>query len=329
MSAVHPPSRPIVVADIGATHARFGLLDGNDVDAIAIYPTAAAQCGDELLERYLAEVGIARPGGVCLAVAGPVHEGVGALTNSTIGFAQAELEARFGAPVRVLNDFAAVAAAIPFLATDALVPLARPGGACPEPAQARTKAVIGPGSGLGMAAVLPHAGRWLVLPTEGGHCDLPATDALEAEIVTLLRAGGEHVPLEACLSGPGLLTLYRAVCSIWGCDPEHATPEAVTERAADGDPVCHQTVEVFWGMLGNAAGNLALMMGADGGVLVAGGIVPALVDQLDPVLFRRRFEQRGVLTQLAQRIPTAVVVEPTIGLRGAGWAFAGDVEFIG
>lgn len=320
---------PVVVADVGATNARFGVAGSAGIEAAKVYATAEASTGDALVERYLAEVRVDRPGAIVVALAGPVGAGRGELTNSPVGFTEAGLRARFRAPALLLNDFAAVAAAVPFLEKSQLFDLAGARAAPFDPGRRAVKALLGPGTGLGMAAVLPVGERWLVLPSEGGHCDLPATDALEAEVLGILLKGGGQVPWEACLSGPGLLNLYRIVCRIWGCAPVHEHPERVVTEAAGSDPVCHQTVEMFLGMLGNAAGNLAVMTCARGGVLIGGGIVPKLLDQLDPALFRRRFEQRGVLTAFAEGVPTVLITDSQIGLVGAWRALRGDVGFVG
>lgn len=318
-----------MVADVGATNARFATVGSEGVGAGAVFSTADATTGTALVERFLDEVGLQRPAAIAIALAGPVAAGEGTLTNSTIGFSEAELRDRFRTRVLLLNDFAAVAAAVPFLDEAQRVELAGARTEPLDPARAAVKAVLGPGTGLGMAAVLPVEGRWLVMPSEGGHCDLPATDGLEAEVLGVLLGELGQVPWEACVSGPGLVNLYRAVCSIWGCAARHDAPEQIAAEARDGDPVCHQTVEMFLGMLGNAAGNLAIMTCARGGVLIGGGIVPKLLDQLDPVRFRRRFEQRGALSSFAETVPTALIVDPQVGLRGAWQALRGDVGFVG
>lgn len=336
----------LLVADIGATNARFGIADEQgSIHAAHVYPTGDPAGGpvdkgveaESLVEQFLADSGAVGLTGMCLGLAGPVDGGLGRLTNAGIRFSAAALEARFQLTTRLVNDFVAVAAAVPFLDDSQLAPVAAAGVARIEPSARTVKAVLGPGTGLGMATVLPSAvpnavpnaeGGWLVLPSEGGHCDLPATDRLEAEILAVLRSGRDQVPWEACLSGPGLVNLYRAVCTVWGCAAVARTPEQVTQQAREAEPVCHQTLEIFWGMLGCAAGNLALMSGARGGVLIAGGVVPQVLDHLDAGHFRRRFEERGALSEFAARLPTEVIVDPLIGLKGAARLFRGEVGSI-
>jgi glucokinase len=320
---------PLVVADIGATNARFALGSPEGVASQRVYSSRDLGSGLELVARYLADVDIVPPAAFCIALAGPVQGRSASLTNTEIGFSETELEARFGGPARLINDFAAVASAVPGLQASGLIDISRDPDPVPlDPRGPGVKAVIGPGSGLGMALLLPDAQGWLVMPSQGGHCDLAATDALEAEVLAILRLHREQVPWEACLSGPGLVGLYQAVCSVWGCQPNHDRPALISAGALSGDPVCHQTLEMFWGMLGCAAGNLAVMGCARGGVLIGGGIVPKLLDQLDPRHFRRRFEQRGALKSFARSVPTAVIVDPDAGLKGAARAFLEAVRFI-
>ena len=319
----------LVVADIGATNARFALAHPEGIASQRVYSSRESGSGLELVARYLAEVEVAPPVALCVALAGPVKGGSASLTNTEIGFSVAELEARFGGPARLINDFAAIASAVPGLATSGLVGIGHNTDAVPlDPGGPGVKALIGPGTGLGMSMLLPDDGRWLVMPSQGGHCDLAATDPLESEVLAILRLEGDQVPWEACLSGPGVVRLYQAVCRVWGAQPDHTSPEQVSAGAAAGDPVCHQTLEMFWGMLGCAAGNLALMSCARGGVLIGGGIVPKLLDQLRPAHFRRRFEERGALQDFVRDIPTAVIVDPDVGLKGAARAFLGAVRFI-
>lgn len=329
MSAEQILEGALVVADIGATNARFALAGPKGVTSQRVYSSQQVEGGLELVARYLADVDVARPAALCIALAGPVQGRRASLTHTEIGFSETELQARFEAPARVINDFAAVASAVPVLEESGLADISREADPVPlDPRGPGVKAIIGPGTGLGMALLLPDPEGWLVMPSQGGHCDLAATDALEAEVLAILRLERAQVPWEACLSGPGLVALYQAVCGVWGCQPDFSTPEDISAGAVSGDPVCHQTLEMFWGMLGCAAGNLAVMGCARGGVLIGGGIVPKLLDQLDPGHFRRRFQQRGALQGFARDVPTAVIIDPDAGLKGAARAFLGAVRFI-
>ncbi len=165
-------------------------------------------------------------------------------------------------------------------------------------------------------------GGWRVLPSEGGHGNLAATDPLELEILGLLQNAHAFVGWETVLCGPGLVNLYQAVCAVWGAPATARSASEITAAAIDvADPVCHQTLEIFCNFLGSAAGNLALTVCATGGVYLAGGILPRIGDLLAGSQFRRRFEARGPLSGYVQSIPTWLVVEPDLGLLGAAAAY--------
>lgn len=299
-----------LVADIGATHARFALAgaDGVPADPLVL-STAAWSSAGALLGAALERLGAA-PQAACLAIAGPVRDGRGAITNGTLTFDAAALTAATGMRVTLVNDFQALAMALPHLR--ALRPL---GGPLPGPGP---KAVLGPGSGLGMGVLVPVGDGWQVLASEGGHADLAPGSPLELELLGVLQAAYGHVCWETVLCGPGLVRLYRAVCAVWGSAPADLAPADVTRLGVDADdPVCHQTLEVFCSLLGSAAGNLAITVCAHGGVYLGGGILPQLADFVAASPLRRRFEERGAMTALAREIPLLLIVDPAAGLTGA------------
>jgi glucokinase len=304
----------VVVADIGGTHARFALADRALVlSGMRVYATADFASADDLVGAFLRESG-APVSALCLAVAGVVRDGHARLTNRTLVFDAEALGRRF-ASCRLVNDFVAASLGVPHVAESELVTI---GAAAPG---VGTKAVIGPGTGLGMGILVPGASGYRALPSEGGHGDLASTDPLEHEVYQLLAAEVGFVSWESVLSGPGLLNLYRAVCRLWEAAPRWTAPEEITREALEAaDPVCHQTLEIFCNLLGSAAGNLALTVCADGGVYLCGGIVPHIVDALSASRFRRRFESRGPMSEYARGIATVVVRSRHLGLIGAAAA---------
>lgn len=300
-----------LVADIGATNARFCWAGsaGLAADPVRLH-SADFDSGDALLAEALARLPAGIPGGAALAIAGPVADGAGRITNGKLSFDAAALSTRLDCPATVVNDFYAVARALPDLQR-----LVQIGGRAPQPG---VKAVLGPGSGLGMAALLPVAAGWQVLASEGGHADLAPGSPLEMEILATLQRAHHHVSWETVLSGPGLIRLYDAVCRVWGAEPEPLTAEQITSRGAVAEePVCHQTLEVFFALLGAAAGNLALTVYARGGVYLAGGIVPALERFAAGSPLRRRFDERGAMSELISTIPLYLIMDPAPGLTGA------------
>jgi glucokinase len=311
----------VVVADIGGTHARFALAQDGALSEVRVYAAVELTSDVAAVARYLDDVKPDAAGAV-IAVAGPVIDGVGRLTNLPLEFSAREIARRTRlARVLVINDFAAVSAAVPFLAAGDLRGLG-----APRPRDA-TKAVLGPGTGLGMGALLALDTVWRVLPSEGGHGDLPAADPLEAALVQALRArlSGAPVTWETVLSGPGLVNLYRAMCDVRGCAATFDSARDVSAAgAAATDPVCRETLEVFCRVLGSAAAHLALTFCAEGGVYLAGGIVPQLADFLATSEFRRRFDDRGGMRDYVSDIATIAILEPMVGLTGAARAFAGE-----
>lgn len=309
---------PTLVADIGATNARFALARGLELPGeAAVLRTADWASAEALVRAALAELDGA-PSSACLAIAGPVRGGHGAITNGVLAFDAAELTSRLGFPVTLVNDFHALAAALPHLRD--LRPLGGSAGG------SGVRAVLGPGSGLGMGILIPRDGGWQVLASEGGHADMAPASPLELELLGLLQSELGHVCWESVLSGPGLVRLYRAVCLLWGAKPQDLDPAAVTRLGIDAaDPVCHQTLEVFCGLLGSAAGNLAITVCAHGGVYLGGGILPRMADFVAGSPLRRRFEERGAMTAMAREIPLYLILDPHPGLTGAA-ALAGSID---
>jgi glucokinase len=300
---------PRLIADIGATNARFASVtaDGWQVETLATaeYVDAAA-----LLTAALTILTVDVVKGCCLAIAGPVLDGEASITNGQLHFSATELALQLDCQVLLVNDFHAQAMALPHLTS-----LQQLGGLAQ---QTGTRVVLGPGSGLGVGILLSLDGRWQVLPSEAGHADLAPGSMLEIEVLSLLHQQFDQVCWETVLSGPGLINLYGAVSAIWGSKPESMTAEQISEQGREAaDPVCHQTLEMFLGWLGSAAGNLALTLCARGGVYIAGGIVPKLGDMIADSPLRRRFDERAVLGDYVKDIPLYVVTEDHPGLRGA------------
>lgn len=313
-----PPSRATpyaLVADIGGTNARFGLMNGAGLHHSRIYPTAAFPSLDAAAAAFLDECGDAcpvRPRQGAFCVAGPVTGDAVALTNMPWRFSIDGVRRGLGLDrLLVLNDFTAAALSVPRLGPGDVFQV---GGGDPVPGAA--VAVLGPGSGLGVSGLIPGPTGWIPLASEGGHATLPAADERESAVLALIRAekGSEsgHVSAERALSGPGLINLYTALCRLDGQTPAKDTPTAVTAAAADGsDPLCVEAVRMFCSLLGTVAGNLALILGARGGVYIAGGIVPRLGQEtLRHSPFRARFEAKGRMSAYLAPIPVSVITHP-------------------
>jgi glucokinase len=300
-----------LLADIGATNARFAMATPGGIgrDFVRLR-TADYERSVDLLAAATAALQAPPLTGACLAVAGPAAAGRIRMTNISLLFDAAEAGARLGCPVTLVNDFAALARGLPRLES-----LRQIGGQAPAH---DVKAVLGPGTGLGMGGLLPLNGGWKVLGSEGGHADLAPGSPLEVEILALLQATHGHVSWETVLCGAGLVRLYEAVCALWGCEPEPLGAEQISARGVTAeDPVCHQTLEIFCALLGAAAGNLALTLCARGGVYLGGGILPRLVDFVEQSPLRRRFDERGQMSGMVRAIPLYVILDEEPALVGA------------
>jgi len=318
------PTREIhVIADIGGTNARFALIDaaGRTGEAriykCADYPDPVAAA-----EAFLSETTPAsRPRRGAFAVASPLTGNQVTMTNHPWSFSIDDVRRRLGLyALRVINDFAAIALAIPHLGEDDRY---RVGG--DEPVRDAPIAVLGPGTGLGVSPLVPTAEGWMPLATEGGHVTMAAFDEREAAVLAHLRRTHDHVSAERVISGPGLVNLYHSLCALEGlrADPA-ATPDEVSRLAADGTcPVAAEALEMFCAMLGTVASDLALSLGALGGVYIAGGIVPKLGPAFAASGFRRRFEDKGRFAAYLAAIPVFVITHPLPAFVGLG-AVAGE-----
>ncbi|MGQ9370720.1 glucokinase [Azospirillum sp. ST 5-10] len=314
----------ILVADIGGTNARFGLMDGNTVRhsrvlSCADHPSPAA-AAEAYLDAVGAASGAARPRSAAFCIAGPVTGDRVALTNLPWAFSVAAVRAGLGLErLEVINDFTAVALSVRRLGpADRL----QVGEGAPE--AGAVVGVLGPGSGLGVSGLVPAAGgAWTALSGEGGHVTMAPVGDREGAVLAQLRKRFDHVSAERVLSGPGIVNLYEALSLLDGREPPPLTPAEVTAAALDGSNAhCVEAVEMFCAMLGTVAGNLALTLGARGGVFIAGGIVPRLGSFFVHSRFRKRFAAKGRMHDFLEPIPTYVVTHPLPAFLGLAEALA-------
>ena len=302
---------PYLLADIGATNARFRIIGELECPRNLVLRTLEYSSSKELLLTVKDKLQIENLSGAMLSVAGPVNldEGSVVLTNSGHSFLAAELKETLGCQVWFENDFVALAHGV-----DCFVDLLQLGG---DARHEKVSAVLGPGSGLGMATILREENYLRVLASEGGHADFAPGSHLESEIWSVLAMDLKYVSWESVLSGSGLVQLYEAMCRIWGFKSLNYEAQDITRLGASlGDPICHQTLETFYGILGSVAGNFALTVGALGGVYLAGSIVPATCDFAIKSPLRRRFEEKEALGQLLSTVPIFIIKDLSPGLIG-------------
>ena len=316
----------ILAGDIGATNARFGCFEGGEQVGSVELATSDCASADDLLANAVAALPQRRAAGgaqgafdaCCLAVAGPVFAKDGdetaRLTNAGLAFSRRGVAAAVRARKALLvNDMVAIGTAVDQLPGNRFEALRE----VPR-RTSRVKGVLAAGTGLGVGVVVD--GR--CLPSEGGHARVAPVGAFERELVAFteseLAAEGGVVTWEHYLSGTGVATLHRAVCSVWGAPPPTLAAREVVRRGLDGDdPVCETTVRTWTGLFATAAAGLAVMALTFGGVYLAGSVAAALAPALREEHFRRRFGEGAGAAELLADIPLFLSEDARIGVEGA------------
>lgn len=304
-----------LIADIGATNTRCALLDdkGREV-AGEVFENSDFTGLAGVLAVYLDHRRTSdRPTRAALAVAAPIAGDDVQMINIGWRFSQSELKAELRLKrLTVVNDFAAVAWALPHLTPKDLQQI---GGGKSVPRT--TMAALGPGSGLGVSALVPANDAWAVMTGEGGHVAMAAASREEQDAIAILRERFDgHCSAERVLSGPGLVNLYVTLAELAGRGKPTVTPEDVTNLARQGEPLARKTLGMFFALLGTVAADLAVTTGARGGVYIGGGIVPRLAAELEKSGFRARFEAKGRYREYIAAIPTYLITAPTPAFRG-------------
>jgi len=302
-----------LLGDIGATNVRFALLSNGVLGPIKWFTVADfprfTDAVTAFLDCHCRHVSVR---GALLAVAGPVANDRCMLTNSAWTIDASELCAAFSfAKVHILNDFEATALSLPLLTAADLYPV---GGG--KAVLGTPMAVLGPGSGLGVACFVPGSQSSIVIASEGGHATMAAISDREDAIIDYLRRQFGHVSAERVVSGSGLENLYRAVIAVDGIEAPKRNAAEITNAALDGCQVARAALDLFCAMLGTFAGNVALMFGARGGVFIAGGIAPRLTEYIARSEFRARFEHKGRFRQYLASIPSSIIVHPAATFMG-------------
>jgi len=295
-----------LIADVGATSSRCATLApaATDPQNIRIYRNENYPQLSNLLADFLATCD-EQPRSLALAVAAPVHGDDIRMINRDWSFSGTSLSNELGfTRTKIINDFHAVAYALPTYDDNARCEIGRA-----SEYHGGNMAVLGPGSGLGMSAWITNDAGGAAMTGEGGHVTVSGRNKSEDEIIAGIRERFGHCSAERLLSGPGLMSLHEQMHGI-----EAESPEFIT--ANPEDDVCAATMNQFFSFLGSAAADLALITGAFGGLYIAGGIVPACVEQLHKSPFRERFDNKYRYRDYMRRIPTYVITDPVPGLTG-------------
>jgi glucokinase len=300
---------PRLLADVGGTNARFALeLAPGQVELVEVLPCIAYPTLADALRAYLASPRLAAAGLAAIrhagiAIANPVTDDLVRMTNHHWEFSIADLRRECGfETLLVVNDFTALACALPHLADGQKQQV---GGGAVEPGT--PLGLVGAGTGLGVSGLIPAGNSWTALRSEGGHVTF--SPANEAELAILQFAWREfsHCSAERLMSGAGVELIYRALSFKRGEEARLGAAE-ISRRALAGEcTLCDEVIETFCGMLGTVAGNLAVTLGAQGGVYIGGGIVPRLGSRFSGSSFRHRFEQKGRFVAYLSQVPTFVI----------------------
>jgi glucokinase len=316
----------ILAGDIGGTNTRLGIFSRSErrpeLEAFRSYSSRDASRLEDILERFMktTEVSIS---GACFGIAGPVVKGRSQITNLPWTVSEEQLKKRFNWPqVRLINDVSALAHGVAVLGAKDLHTLSEG-----EPISGGPKGLIAPGTGLGMALLVPSDDRFVVLPSEGGHSDFAPTNKIESRLWKHLHQSMRHVSLERLLSGPGLVNIYNWLCKIERMDE----PQWLADMMKAGDParvicetalkkrtpICVKALDVFISIFGSVAGNLALIGWTRAGIYLGGGIAPQILPELKNGLFIKSFTNKGRFQESMQRIPVYAILNEQAPLLGA------------
>jgi len=317
----HANDGAMLAADVGGTYARVGIVHyGTGAPAIAAY--RKYRCADyptltAIFEDFLGAQDRTEITRGAIACAGYVLDDAVINANLAWPVSLRQIRADLGlADLRVVNDFTAIAFATAHVTERDVTPVA----IAAEPI-AGPVLVVGPGTGLGAAVRIPGARSTVILSTEAGQAALTASTAIEIDVLSLLLAERSHVPTEHILSGPGLVNLHAALGRLRGVQvAERSPPEIADAALAGADALARETLHTFCGWLGSVVGNLVMLYGAQGGVYLAGGILPQIREFLLHSDFVARFRDKGAMRPMLERVPVNLIEHGQLGVLGAaGW----------
>ena len=311
-----------VVADVGGTNARFAWCSttgGVQLNDVRNYACADFEGMADAFEAYCAEASVVTDR-LSAAFACPCEQDQIALTNNHWAFSRRELLVRLQlTELRTINDFTAQALAVPLL-SESQKHVLHPGESVRAPIL-----VVGPGTGLGVGSLVPAAQGWVPVVTEGGHVTAAAVDARDVDVLEWLRQRFGHVSAERLISGPGLVNLYQAEAAVCGAQAEALDAAQISSRALAGnDALCVAVLQRFCRVFGGVVGDAAMSTGARGGIVIAGGIVPRILDFLKESDFLPRLHDKGRFSQYLRNIPITVMVSGDPGLLGSAAALSND-----
>ena len=325
MPAEHPARSFALVADIGGTNTRVALAEGTQLlpRTVTRYRNADHGGLEDVLKLFLAEQGGIDCQGACVAVAGPVRDGVGALTNLDWRMDHPTLARATGAKkVSILNDLQAQGHGLGGIPDDKMRRIFNGGATGPTAAQL----VVGVGTGFNIAAVYDTAGGRLVTPSEAGHSTMPVRNAQDLRLSQFVEGFHGAPGVEDVLSGRGLERIYRWVSKEAGDDKQRTAAEIMAACADASDPRARQAAEVFVRLLGGVVGNLALIHLPFGGIYLVGGVARAFVPYLEQFQFRHWFCDKGRFAEFMGNFSVSVIEDDYAALIGCANHLAAQID---
>lgn len=309
----------ILIADIGGTNARFAVAaeQGAGFELSQVFKCADFESVEHAIDTYLSNQQLPRLGGICFAAAGPIVNQKISFTNNHWVIDCQRLKARYRTDnVQLLNDFEAIAYGVSRLDSQKVLPISNnknlPNG------QNYTAAVLGPGTGLGVAGLRCHNGDLAPLVGEGGHCGFAPESAEQAELLMVMQSSFPRVSNERLLSGPGLQNIYHALCLIEDVEASQLSSAEIFALSHRGEnALCQRAELLFFEILGQVAGDVVLALGAYDGVFIAGGICQRYPKSLLNSAFIRGFTNKGRHAHLLEQTPSWLITEENPGLLGA------------
>ena len=309
-----------IIADIGGTNARFALANdkGTGFEKCITFACEDYETIELAIDEYIRQTDIEHVDAICIAAAGPIQNQTVKFTNNTWFIDSSELAKYLGAKSAwLLNDYEAISYSLPALDDSDLINIGNI-----QPAAATSNAhcygVIGPGTGLGVGALCVQNDRPQPLITEGGHVGFAPESDEQIEVLALLRRNFERVSIERLLSGPGIENIYQALAQLQRFHPHARKAADIGTLAISGEcNLCVQTMDLFFEVLGQAAGDLALTLGANQGIYIAGGICQRYPEIMRNSRFRAGFEAKGGHRRVVELIPTYLIMNNNPGLLGA------------
>ena len=310
----------LLIGDIGGTNARFALADHSapGYSNELVLKCADFESANDAIRHYLGSVEAPSPDAICLAAAGPIVGDRVRFTNNDWVIATSDLAGDFSTDaVKLLNDFEAIAYAVPLIPGDDCLPIGLP-EARPLAQANYTVGVMGPGTGLGAVGLCQRNGQIFPIASEASHGGFAPESQVQIDMLAVMRERFDRVSAERLVSGPGLENIYWALTRIHGEQRQHLSAAEIFAKNADSsDSRAAEAVQMFFEILGQVVGDYALALGAHNGMFIAGGIVQRYPELIENSRFRSGFENKGRYRSLMESIPTQLIMHPHPGLLGA------------